>query len=102
MLNNEELENWPFLDSDSGKEIHKDMYYGFYDSGGFIGPYKVKIEFILDLLETFDITKKDVSMLPEDLGGVLCCLLTGRQYIDQLYVINGGDDIFDHGSWTTT
>lgn len=97
-------EVWPWHMVD-GPVLHADRFYGFCDSGGLCGArvgYESQQraeEFIGD-----GFGMEDISTKPEDLGGVACCILTGRQYVDRLYALclpgGSGWELSDYGRWS--
>lgn len=98
-----EKEVWPFNDESSGAQIQKDRFYGFCDSGGLWGTrsgYLTVEEAKASCLEDME-HGLNISTEPSMLGDAACCILTGRQFIDQLEVIAlGGNPISDHGTWS--
>lgn len=97
-------EKWPFHDESTGANIHEAMFYGFGDSGYIAGNfcgYLSRESAIKDISEGAD----DVSWIgtkPEDLGNEAITVLSGREYIDRLKVIQDGDDlgITIYGKWS--
>lgn len=98
-------ETWPFYDYSSGGFLGEDRYYAFSDSGGFAGKfygYDDEVQAATDL-KASGYDDDDWSIKPEDLGSVAVTILTGRQFIDQLYIICDGPEqkeMFSHyGEW---
>lgn len=97
-------ETWPFYDYSSGGFLSEDRYYAFSDSGGFAGKfygYDNELEAAADLKKS-GYTDDDWSMKPDDLGAYVA-VLTGRQFIDQLYIICDGPEqkelFSSYGEW---
>lgn len=91
-------ETWPFYDHSSGGFLAEDRYYAFSDSGGFAGKfygYDNELDAAADLKKS-GYADDDWSMKPEDLGACVA-VLTGRQFIDQLYQIEQSVD--NYGCW---
>lgn len=101
-------EAWPFCMADSGAKLEADRYYGFSDSGGlcgYVAGYDTQASAVNALaLEYGEPFAQWGSTKPEDLGGVGCCVLTGRQYVDRLYELckpgGSGWELSEYGKWT--
>lgn len=88
------MNNWPFIERSTGRAIHQNLYYGFYDSGGICdGEYETEAM----ALAMIDVDGS-VSTSPEDLGEVAVCILTGQQFIDRLTAL--GIDEATYGNWS--
>jgi hypothetical protein len=96
-------EVWPFKMADSTALLHADRYYAFGDAGGLQGDY-AGYDNVANCVESIEQERgepfegDDWSTKPEDLGGVMSCILTGRQYVDQLYTLGG--DLGEYGCWS--
>lgn len=98
-------ENWPFHDLQSGAKLEETRFYGFGDAGGLAGKfegYNTLEEAIKDIIEDYDIDEVDIGTKQDDLGGYSVTVLTGRAFVDQLYVICDGDQehFNEFGFWS--
>lgn len=98
-------EVWPFCMADSSQKLYSDKWYGFSDSGGLYctGAGFASREDAVKLL-TADIDADDWSTEPNLLGSMLCSILSGREYVDRLYVVcrpgGSGWPLDDYGHWS--
>jgi hypothetical protein len=109
-------EVWPFYMADCNVPIYEDRWYGFGDAGGaFYGTHDPKggvysgfasdVECLaaLNADRGEDCTADDWSSDPDELGGVMACIITGRQYVDRLYKLCGaggsGWEFSEYGHW---
>lgn len=99
-------EAWPFYDFSSGGHLVEDRFYAFSDSGGFAGKfygYDNCLDAAADM-KLLGYEDDDWSIKPEDLGSCVA-VLTGRQFIDQLYFIHKnepdseGESVLPYGYW---
>lgn len=104
-------EVWPFCVADSAAKLMPELYYGFSDSGGLVcGGTGYSTE---GGLKSYVGREQEVaanelghyfSSDPEELGGVACCVLTGRQYVDRLYYLCEHDahenSLEPYGKWS--
>lgn len=98
-------ESWPFIlvdDCTDGMEIHDDKYYGFEETGGVLDNkgYDTAQEVIDVAVNSYELGEEDYSTEPEDLGACSVCVLTGRQFIDRIKVLE--NDLEDYGHWYTS
>lgn len=103
MKNNCMEEVWPFNEATSGSPIHETRFYGFADSGSLYGSHEGYETSAIALVELMKVVPPflDISTEPSLLGDSACCLLSGRQFIDQLKVLLTGDQpLSDHGTWS--
>lgn len=92
-------EVWPFKLADYVVLLGEERFYAFGDAGGISGSNDgyAAIEELLAALRKDDPDmdlEDDVSQAPEDLGAVAYACLTGREYVDQLYIICGKIDAY--------
>ena len=96
-------EAWPFYSIDSGAKVHENRFYGFGDSGSMAGEFSgyETVELAIEDMEKNGLRKNDYSTDPVDLGGFSVAILSGRQFVDQLYFIVDGnlDSFSSFGSW---
>lgn len=109
-------ETWPWLDSTSGAIIQEDRFYGFGDAGGLAGSFEGYVTAtvaINDIVNDYGQAPEWLSFKPEDLGSVAITVITGRDFITQLYRIHACDSggvsegllafegaIAEYGTWS--
>lgn len=96
-------EIWPFIDHSSNQKIKEDVFYGFSDAGGTASSeveFKSSQEAVDYLTELYEFQAEDMSTDPNDLGNVACCVLSGRQFIDKLRLINTTEGELEFGEWS--
>lgn len=96
-------ENWPFYMNDVGANLKADRIYAFNDCGGFAGKfegYDTAEAAINDLTTEGEMSENEYSTDPDELGTCVS-VLSGRQFVDQLYIINNGvkSDFDMYGNW---
>lgn len=101
-------ERWPWIDGDTNILLQENLYYGFSDSGsiatapGSEHGWKTEAECIEYLTgPMFEIPAEDISTVPENLGAAEC-VLTGRQFVEQLWRVSAKDEVqfFEYGNWS--
>ena len=84
-----------FYDEQSGATLAMDRYYGFLDSGGLAGSfdgYDSRAEVVAAMAAEFYVY--DVGTKPEQLGDSGICVLTGREYVNQLLTLGESIDFW--------
>jgi hypothetical protein len=97
-------EVWPFLDFSSGMKIQENLFYGFGDSGSmWAEDHSTADECIKEIRKVFDDSYLgNIGTTPEELGDAAVTVLSGRQFIDQLYYLcdyNKGN-LDEYGQWS--
>lgn len=91
-------ESWPFHDHISGLSIQEEMYYGFLEAGGCATHYPYfTAEACLEAMLKLGYDCRQLSTDPNQLGEATVCVLSGRQFIDQLKAL---DDLAVFGDWS--
>lgn len=102
---NQVAENWPFLDEESGCEILETRFYGFSDSGGIAGGfqgYTNREDAINAIRNEYELMECQIGTDAADLGGYAVTVLSGREFVDQLYWLCEGNrnQLTDFGRWS--
>lgn len=97
------VEYWPFKDEPTGAKIHKNLFYGFGDSGSLAGSflgYHSRDEAIRAIRQEDYPGDMEIGTTAEQLGDSAVTVLSGQEYVDRLKFIEGNDDISDFGEWS--
>lgn len=95
-------QSWPFILEENGTKIKENMFYGFYDCGGVFNSsgYENQEDAVRNISRFYgESAKSDISTEPSDLGSVAICILSGRQFVTRLQMIQD-EDISDYGRWS--
>lgn len=117
-------EKWPFIEGESNQPIHENRFYAFAEAGGFY-PSNLDWRGHATREECMAATRQDliddwepglvnanldlpspqnkwISTDPQDLGGVMACVLSGREFVDRIYYLvgEGNADLSDFGEWS--
>lgn len=104
-----EKEVWPFWlgDVGHGTPIQEGDFYGFYDSGGVThtpghGSEEAALDFARILLDDVYSSTSLISTNPEQLGAEHVTVLSGRKFVDRLYVLMcyNFECLEEYGQWS--
>lgn len=102
-------EIWPFHDEASGAKIQENRFYGFGDSGSLAGSfegYETRDAAIDDILRIYNDEsgygwkREEIGTQPWHLSEFATTVLSGREFVERLKVIERHHDISIYGHWS--